>query len=884
MIDHYNLVQRLTGQLPIVDQSRRLNDFAFELGWRPSDRLDIPASNDFATAHLIVEHGLEYSALISFMRHPNRFNDLSASQQRVLVGSSYNSLVDWHIHVDYEGVAFVYNRYHPPDFHIVREPLSRSNPSALRRTAFQRIATSHPSPDVPSLDKAIIQTISLWKRQLGGVLPGLSNTALSALFNAIIFIRAAEDHGRHLGHAFNESGILANLAYSGDPAHLSVRQLIETALEQLALAAVPVNLIELDTLTTFQALEPGLLQELVLDFYRNRFARFYEYDFSLISKHALSRIYEHYVSILRIPETDQLSLLPQMAIEELDKGYGAIYTPEYIARFFARYIRNRLPLASFQRLKILDPACGSGIFLRAFLELQNEALLESRTTESVAGTFDNVVGIDVDPNACQAARLSLSLLSLVLLDDQVRNVDIRNESSLEYFKAQHEDVNVDVVIANPPYVKVEAQSQEVREAIAEVLGDMSQGRPDLYLAILKSAIESLKPGGYGLFVLPETFLKSDSARYVRQFLAANSWIHCVVDLTAVRVFEDVGVYTILLIFQKRIANEPGPLAKVVRCQDRVAQALQDVLDDRTVEASFYTIHESKQDAFSEEEWSLATPALALVLRKYAEMGELSSEAQLRQGMNTGADNVFVIPSVVLSRVDSQLFVPLLSDREMEVFTVPSAVQSYVFYPYIDERLLTEEELRAEFGSTWTFLEMQRSTLERRNAVRTGALLWWKPERPRDPKNMLRQKIVTPHLVITPKFSLDSAGSYAVSRAPMIFSRYSEPGKRDHLLYLLGVLNSTACFWHIAQRAHTYERGYSRLEVARLRGTRIPTFKSADKGAARRLIRAVEARLQSHGKPAFELEGEIDDIVADLYGLDGAERSLISGGAQNDHAL
>ncbi len=52
-MDHYNLVQRLTGQLPVVDQARRLNDFAFELGWRPSDRIDIPNSADFATAHLL---------------------------------------------------------------------------------------------------------------------------------------------------------------------------------------------------------------------------------------------------------------------------------------------------------------------------------------------------------------------------------------------------------------------------------------------------------------------------------------------------------------------------------------------------------------------------------------------------------------------------------------------------------------------------------------------------------------------------------------------------------------------------------------------------------------------------------------------------------------
>lgn len=529
---------------------------------------------------------------------------------------------------------------------------------------------------------------------------------------------------------------------------------------------------------------------------------------------------------------------------------------------------------------MLDPACGSGIFLRAFLELQNDALLDARTTESVAATFDNVLGVDIDPNACHAARLSLSLLSLVLLDGHIRDVDIRIENALTFYRDQRADAGgVDVVVANPPYVKVEAQSPEVRKGILEILGEASEGRPDLYLAILKLAADLLKPGGYGLFVLPETFLKSDSARGVRRLLAATCWVHCVVDLTAVRVFEDIGVYTILLIFQKRSPNELEPRAKIVRCDDRVAQALQEVLDDRNVQTPFYSVHESSQDAFAHDEWSLATPAVALILRKYAEMDELQAETQLRPGMNTGADDIFVIPEQSLSQIDQAVFVPLLTDREMEAFTVPPKVQSFVFYPYRDDEPLTENALREGFPRTWVFLEAHRASLEQRSGVQKGTLAWWKPERPRDPKNMLRPKIVTPHVVIAPKFGFDPAGRYAISRAPMIFSRFAKAGQRDHLIYLLGVLNSTACFWHIAQRAHVYDRGYSRLELARLRGTRIPAFKSVDKGAARRLIRAVEARLQAQGMPAFELEREIDDIVSDLYNLDPRERQVLYGGRQ-----
>jgi type I restriction-modification system DNA methylase subunit len=282
---------------------------------------------------------------------------------------------------------------------------------------------------------------------------------------------------------------------------------VRTALDVLALPHIPQGLIDFDSLPAFDTVDPILLPEFISDFYRNRFTKFYEYDFSLISKHALSRIYEHYVTVLRIPDANQMSLLPRMAVELPEKSFGAVYTPEYIARFFTRYLRNRLPLAVFQRLKVIDPACGSGIFLRAFLELQNEALLEARTTESVAATFDNITAVDIDKNACHAARLSLSLLSLVLLDDDVRDVAVLNESALTFYAGEATGRHFDVVVANPPYVKVEAQSPETKESILKVLGEEGQGRPDLYLAILKIAVDILRPGGYGLFVLPETFLK-----------------------------------------------------------------------------------------------------------------------------------------------------------------------------------------------------------------------------------------------------------------------------------------------------------------------------------------------------------------------------------------
>src|ERR1035438_3711067 len=132
MMDHYDLVQRLTsGTQSPADLARWVNDFAVDMGWRPSDQLQLPAAAEFSTTHLIVEHGLENTAVITFLRHPYRHANLQPSQQKYLLNASYNNLVDWHINIDFEGVSYVYNRYSPPDFYVVRKPISRSDIAKL---------------------------------------------------------------------------------------------------------------------------------------------------------------------------------------------------------------------------------------------------------------------------------------------------------------------------------------------------------------------------------------------------------------------------------------------------------------------------------------------------------------------------------------------------------------------------------------------------------------------------------------------------------------------------------------------------------------------------------------------------------------------------------
>jgi hypothetical protein len=489
-VDHYELIQQLTTSAPPspMDNRRLLNDFAVELGWRPSDQLSLPGTEEFASGHLVVEHGLHNSAVISFLRKPARYPGLDLYQQKILLNASYNNLIDWHIAVDYEGASFVYNRAAPPRFYSYRRELSRDRTSQLSSYEFDTLSTDHPSPSVLALDTALIRTISQWKRQLSAELNSVTNEEISALFNSVILIRALEDY--HGKHAARPASLLRQRLQEAKRAPFS--QLLTESIEALTGSKLPSELFDVSKLTKFDSLDNTTTSELIQDFYRNRFEPYFDYDFAIMSKHALSRIYEHYVSLLRFDDTGQQSFFPPLPVEKIDRSFGNIYTPEFIARFFAKYLRKELPLSRFQRMKVGDPACGSGIFLRAMLETKFDTLLDSFTTQSIAAGFDSVSGIDIDPNACAAARLSLSLLSLVLIGKVPDRLDIRQADTLAAVMQDRTLTNsLDVLVTNPPFVSIDELPAERKDTLLRVLGNSARGKTDLYLGLLEAGLRML---------------------------------------------------------------------------------------------------------------------------------------------------------------------------------------------------------------------------------------------------------------------------------------------------------------------------------------------------------------------------------------------------------
>ncbi len=84
------LVHGLTDPRTTLQERRELaSSFSREFGWRPNDFIE--DQGDLTTANLVVEHGLNSAAVLSFLPDGRGLQQLRIDEQKRLLGISYNS-------------------------------------------------------------------------------------------------------------------------------------------------------------------------------------------------------------------------------------------------------------------------------------------------------------------------------------------------------------------------------------------------------------------------------------------------------------------------------------------------------------------------------------------------------------------------------------------------------------------------------------------------------------------------------------------------------------------------------------------------------------------------------------------------------------------------
>src|SRR5215213_4905476 len=289
------------------------------------------------------------------------------------------------------------------------------------------------------VDDAFLAEIERWRELLARNLaqrnPNLTarelNYAVQMTIDRIVFLRICEDRGIELDEQLKEISTERNI-------YENLCQLFQRADARYNSGLFHFKK-EKEQSSTADTLTPDLkIDDIVLhDILKNLYYPESPYVFREIPSDILGQVYERFLGkVIRLTEGHQAKVEEK---PEVRKAGGVYYTPTYIVEYIVqntvgKLLEGKTPKDA-AKLKILDPACGSGTFpLGAYQYLLDWHLkwyTENDLEKSLAGKkpaiyqskdgyhlttgkkkeilLNNIFGVDIDAQAVEVTKLSLLL-------------------------------------------------------------------------------------------------------------------------------------------------------------------------------------------------------------------------------------------------------------------------------------------------------------------------------------------------------------------------------------------------------------------------------------------------------------------------------------------
>ncbi len=469
-----------------------------------------------------------------------------------------------------------------------------------------------------TLDKDFVESLNAWRRYLATSI-ALENKKLNEdeinfvvqqTIDRLIFLRFCEDRG------VEAYGQLQACASRGDT-YENLFHVFKQADDKYNSGLFD---FKKDTISAHLSIKNKVLKEIITDLYYPDCP----YDFRAMPVEVLGNAYEQFLgNVIRITSSHSARIEKK---EEVRKAGGVFYTPQYIVEYIVentvgKLIEGKTP-KEIEKIKIVDPACGSGSFLLgAFQYLvkyhvkwyhehpaeakKAKALAPSLTGKNGGGLtpsakknilLNNIFGVDIDANAVEVTKLSLLLKCM----EGETEASIKQQLSLYHervlpdlddnIKAGNSLIDTDIYdsemdMGQERKIKPFSWKKAFPKIYSQGGFDAIIGNPpyfrveaerpesnylrtkyttpefklDIYTLFIEKFIkEGFKKFG---FIIPNTLLTNLTDKKLRKLILEKSNIKEIVNYR-IRVFEDAVVHSMVLILDDNLKEKTIKITEV----------------------------------------------------------------------------------------------------------------------------------------------------------------------------------------------------------------------------------------------------------------------------------------------------------------------------------
>ncbi len=648
----------------------------------------------------------------------------------------------------------------------------------------------------------------------------------------------------------------------------------------------------------------------------------YAYDFSVIASDTLGSIYEQYLGHI-LKKTHKSAKFSESMTHR--KEQGIYYTPSYIVDYIVNktvgeYIKTHT-LEEVRRVRILDPACGSGSFLlRAYQELENywaekEGIETARLDVEGKDHFysrkveilkNNIFGVDLYSKAVEIAQLNLLLkisetkqrLPILRNNIKVGNSLIDDHSVTDKALSWEEEFpdimkngGFDIILGNPPYVRsILLKEDPLTWEYYKSHYETAFKEFDIYLCFLEKGYDLLADKGKLGYIRPNKWLHAGMGEKARELFSKNKAVESIVNFGSYQVFGSATNYTMLIFLRNNKQNKVNVLIYVGPLENK---AIEQSFSEKTMWQSGTLDY----DRLGNEPWNLisisSNPKDVLhSISKYPQFGTFFS---LSQGTGTRADSVFFVKKIDENKQYYKIYSKQLDGyREVEKTYVKLSLKGkniaqyeiqstdhLLIYPYSGKELLRPSTLKEHSPKLWEYLVECREDLERREKGRFKGEEFYCYGRPQNHDFLSLKKILVPAVANHAEAAWDPIGFHVIDSVYFV-RKIKDTELADE--YILAILNSDLLTYFLMKTSTNLRGGYFTMKSAYVHRFPLKVSFDSDMETAtyQKIIELVNRIIvvRTNHKTETELE-KIDDLkltinklIYDLYRFGSKEIAQI----------
>ena len=396
--------------------------------------------------------------------------------------------------------------------------------------------------------------------------------------------------------------------------------------------------------------------------------------------------------------------------------------------------------------KIFEPSFGTGNFLVEIVSRIIEYSKKEGKSESDICFLikQNVFGVEKDEELYGEA---ISRLNSLLESENIEKIDwsenlICGDTLSEYERFAG---SMDYVVGNPPFVRIHNLDEVTMQQRDKF--KFSSGMTDMYVIFYEIGIRLLNKTGKIGYISPNSFIRNSSQKKFREYLVKNNYVSAIYDFKQSKLFCNADTYTCICI-----------LDMDKKAKDFVYReySMYEMLFENKLSVEYLNQYLSSTDNIKFLDANAALPC------------KLPDIAVVQNGISTNLDSVYVIKAFSDAELQNEYTEKTslhdnrtlyFKDKKEKIRKIESAIlrrcvkesryegtigNTYIIFPYRNNKPLTEKEIKKEYPKAFAYLYSFKEDLEKRNMEKN--VEWFLYARSQGLKNIDKKKIIFKHIM------------------------------------------------------------------------------------------------------------------------------------------